>query len=42
MHYCALMHFELGELKYAYSMRMMYKYLLHQISLNGDVHLFSI
>ena len=35
------MHFELWELKYAYYIRMMFKYLLYQISLNGDVHFFS-
>ena len=37
----AVMHFELGELKYAYFIRMMYKYLQYQISLNGYLHLFS-
>ena len=36
-----VMHFELGELKYAYFIRMMYKYLQYQISLNGYLHLFS-
>ena len=36
-----LMHFELWELKYAYYIRMMFKYLRYQISLNGDVHFFS-
>ena len=36
-----LMHFELWELKYAYYIRMMFKYFLYQISLNGDVHFFS-
>ena len=35
------MYFELGELKYAYFIRMMYKYLQYQISLNGYLHFFS-
>ena len=35
-----LLHFELEGLKYAYSMTTMYKYSLHQVSLNCDVHLF--
>ena len=36
------MQFELGELKYVYSKRMTYNnYLLYQISINGDVHIFT-
>lgn len=37
-----LMQFELEKLKYLYSERMMfYRSLLYQISLNGDVHIFT-
>lgn len=36
------MQFELEKLKYLYSERMMfYRSLLYQISLNGDVHIFT-